>query len=348
LEQGNKKILIVQTGFIGDVVLSTPLVEALIKIYPGAELSILTTPASSEIFKEDLRIKEVIKFDKRAAHSGIGGFYKILKEIKKRQFDIVFSLHKSSRTSLLLAFSGIPLTYGFSQASLSFLYTKVAKRNKTEHDVYRNLSILSVLDLDYHDFSFPLSISLSELTINKVKNKLKIFEEKKIVAIAPGSVWLTKTWTKEGFSELCEKLILSDYRIVLIGGPSDLDLSKEIVKTFDSENKYEDKYLNLVGRLSILESVALIKNSYVVVANDSAPLHFASSMQTPVVAIFCATIPEFGFGPWMTPNKILEVKNLSCRPCGRHGGNSCPTGTHACRLGISATQVLKAVSELVP
>jgi len=337
----------VQTGFIGDVVLSTPVIEAVFKLYPESEVSILTTPASAVLFKEDLRLKEVIKFDKRGLHSGLKGFSLILKEIKKRRFDIVFSLHKSSRTTFLLWLSQIPLRYGFKQAAFSFLYSKVSKRSKNEHDVLRNLSILKNLELDYLDFSSPLKICLSENIQSGVNEKLEIFRDSKTIAIAPGSVWLTKTWTPEGYSELCKMLIADGYKIVLIGGPSDVAVGEEIIKGFDENRSLADNYQNMIGKLSILESVALIKLVDVIVSNDSAPLHFASSMQTPVVALFCATVPEFGFGPWMTKHRIIEVKNLACRPCGRHGGNSCPTGTHACRLGINAKQVSSAVTQLL-
>ena len=136
------KILIVQTSFIGDIILSTPVISNLKKIYPGSQLSIMTTPVGSGLFKNDPLIDEIILFDKRGKEKGLPGLLQKAGKIKNKHFDKVYSLHRSYRTALLLYWAKIPQRIGFSDAKLSFLYTKTVNRVMEKHSVTGNLSIL--------------------------------------------------------------------------------------------------------------------------------------------------------------------------------------------------------------
>jgi len=337
-------ILLVQTGFIGDVILSTPVIAAIKKHYPMCELSLLTTPIAAPLLKADTRLKEVIVFDKRKTQGGFFGLFKMASLLKGKKYDIVFSLHKSQRTALLLFLSGIKKRFGFKEASFSFLYSQTSERSDLSHDVLRNLAILRSVGVDPQKVASPLVLETSNSAKDAVKNELAKVDyspdSKTVVGIAPGSVWLTKRWTTEGFKNLVALLEEANFKAVLIGGPADVEMAEDIAR--DSTTA-----INMCGKLSIDQSVALINQVDVMVSNDSSPLHMSSATQTPVVALFCATIPEFGYGPWMVPNRIVEVKGLSCRPCGRHGGMTCPVGTHACRKDITSEQVFEAVCSLV-
>ena len=163
------------------------------------------------------------------------------------------------------------------------------------------------------------------------------------IAVAPGSVWATKRWTVEGFASVSEAFLQQGFSVVLIGGPDDVEAGKKIESLLSTR----DGLINLIGRCSLPVSAAVIDRMDLLVSNDSAPLHIASATNTPVVALFCATVPEFGFGPWQVDSSVLGVENLSCRPCGRHGGMTCPTGTHACQRELKAEQVIVAAEELL-
>ena len=346
MENQFKNILLVQTGFIGDVILSTPVISAIKEMYPNSSLSLLTTPIASTLFKNDTRLNEVISYDKRGKQSGISGLLGMARELKSRNFDVVFSLHKSYRTSMLLFLSEIPIRFGFKEAKLSRLYSKTIRREKESHDVLRNLSILKNVGFDTKSLDLRMKIDIGEKLRSETRKKFNFIEGKKLVVVAPGSVWLTKRWTEEGYAGLISKLLDFGFFVILIGGEGDKSVGEVIEKKVVEEKSLCGDFRNYIGELNLLESAALIEMASVLVANDSAPLHLASALHSPVVAIFCATVPDFGFGPWMTRHEILEVKELSCRPCGRHGGNSCPTGTNFCRTQIDDNDVFNAVVRL--
>lgn len=332
------RILIIQTGFIGDVILSTPVYSYARELFPDAEIDLLTTKVASTLFESDLRFKNVFIFDKRGADSGIIGFFKMLKKIRSQKYDNIISLHKSIRTTVLTFLSGAKTTYGFKQASMDFLYTKSAERKDLKHEALRNLAIFRAMGKEPEQISRPLKLYYSE----KVKERVDSFLEglsEPVVGIAPGSVWATKRWTKEGFNKTSKFLSAKGYRVLIIGGKEDSDLANIIAAGVE-------RVENLCGKFSLSESAYLISKLNFLISNDSSPLHMASAAQTPVVALFCATVPEFGFGPWMVKNTVLGVNGLTCRPCGRHGGQTCPTGTHYCQTKLESSIVCDAILSL--
>ena len=349
------KILVIQTGFIGDNILSTPVYTELVENFKKAKIDLLTTKLSSQLFQSDPRFNQVLVYDKRGNDSGLSGFLRILKLIKNNNYSKIISLHKSIRTSLLSFFSKVGFsktsrtskTYGYKESALSFLYSKTSSRGKEEHEVLRILNILKSLNIksDIKTKKLPLKLFFSDSESNKINNILdrsfsskNLKSKKPLVGIAPGSVWATKRWTVDGFKQLVSLLESSNLNVVLIGGPKDIEKCNEI-KT--------EKSISLAGELSLSESTCLVSKLDCIVTNDSSPLHIAASVNTPTVAIFCATVPEFGYTPWMVKNRIVEVKNLECRPCGRHGGKICPTGTNFCQNKISSKEVYDACLEIL-
>lgn len=335
------KILLVQTGFLGDVVLSTPVISALRSLYPQAEICVMTTPQSQELVRFHPAQVSTIAFAKRGADSGFGGLMRMAKRLRAEQFDIVFSLHKSWRTAVLLWLAGIKTRYGFAEASATFLYSKTVPRKDCKHEVERNLAILRAIGKDPQQVSGPLSLGISPEAIAQADALLAEVSQRKLIGIAPGSVWATKRWTPEGFAVTADALAAQGYLPVLLGGPADSEAAMQV------QALMQTTALNLVGKCSLLVSAEIIRRVALLISNDSAPLHLASAMQTPVVAAFCATVPEFGFGPWQVASRVVGVEGLTCRPCGRHGGNICPTGTHACQKDLLPEQVLQASKQLL-
>lgn len=335
------KILLVQTGFIGDVVLSTPVISALRNLYPLAEICVMTTPLSEELVRFHPAKVSTIAFAKRGVDSGFGGLLRLAKRLRAEQFDLAFSLHKSWRTALLLWLSGVKTRYGFAEASATFLYSKTVPRKDCQHEVERNLAILRAVGKEPQQVSGPMSLGISPAAVTEADALLADVAQYKLIGIAPGSVWATKRWTPEGFAAAADGLAAQGYYPVLLGGPADAEAASQVQALMKSAA------LNLVGKCSLITSAEIIRRLSLLISNDSAPLHLASAMQTPVVAAFCATVPEFGFGPWQVASRVVGVDGLSCRPCGRHGGNSCPTGTHACQKQLLPQQVLQASQELL-
>lgn len=335
------KVLVVQTGFLGDVILSTPVLTNLKRIFPAAEISVMTTPEARTLVQYHPAVSQVIVFDKRGADRGFSGMLRLAEKLREENFSIVLSLHKSARTSVLLKLARIPERYGFREAALAFLYTKTVRRKHLAHEAERNLVILQALGAKLSELDPRLSLGLPAEAHQDAEEALGSFQSGRIIGIAPGSVWATKRWTASGFAAVADELIEMGYRIVLLGGPKDKDMGDDV------ERLMAGAPLNLIGKASLLSSAAVIARLTLLVTNDSAPLHIASAMGTPVVAVFCATIPEFGFGPWLVPSETVGVLGLTCRPCGRHGGENCPTGTHACQLKLKPELTMDAVERVL-
>lgn len=334
-------ILVVQTGFLGDVILSSAVFSNLRDIYPDASISVLTTPLAKDLVESNPLIKEVITYDKRKSEKGLLGLLSCSGKLKLRKFDIAYSLHKSFRTAVLLWMSKIPIRYGFSTASLPWLYTKTSPRADLDHEVLRNLAIFRNIAKEPKNLSSELSLYYPVKSAMRASELLAPLKSSRVVGVAPGSVWLTKRWTEEGFRAVIEQLLSDDYSVVMIGGPSDAEVAQKI---WPNEHP---QVLNLVGKTTLAESAAIVADLPLLITNDSAPLHMASALGTPVISLFCATIPEFGYGPWKTQSEVLGVSGLSCRPCGRHGAQSCPTGTHACRNQLGAEEVYSACQRML-
>ena len=334
------KILLIQTGFLGDVLLSTPVIAGLRMIFPKAEITALTTREARPLLEHHPELHEVLVYDKRGADAGFTGLRKVAATLRAREFGLAVSLHKSFRTAVLLLLSGIRRRIGFREAALWWTYTQTTKRSHLPHDVLRNLVVLEPLGARLEDLPKAMSVYAGDAARSEADKLLRPLNGKSLVGIAPGSVWLTKRWTEEGFQETASQLAAAGFGIVVLGGPADAPLGERLV------SRIEGQAINLAGKASLSVSAAVVERLDVLVTNDSAPLHIASCVGTPVAALFCATTPEMGYGPWQVPHEIVAVAGLRCRPCGRHGGRTCPTGTHACRYGITAAEVTSAAFRL--
>ncbi len=333
--------------------LSTPCIARLKNHFPEATIDMLVAPRAATIVRGHPLLREVKLFDKRGQQSGIRGLWRMAQELRREQYDLALSLHKSYRSAALLWLARIPRRIGFKEAAAGFLYTDRVSRSDLKHEVMRNAAIMRAFGEEPSPDQLALGVYPPEAAQIAAKNHLAGLR-RPVVGLAPGSVWLTKRWTEQGFAELTKRLLSSGASVVLLGGPEDQALgdfiaANRLVGQLSGEASEADssQFRNLIGKTSLAESAALISACDVLVTNDSAPLHLASAAKIPTVALFCATIPEFGFGPWLSPHVILGVENLACRPCGSHGGNSCPTGTHACRVGLLPQQVFDAVYGLL-
>lgn len=337
------KVLLVQTGFLGDVILSTPVIPYLKGHYPGCSLSVLTTPAAADLVRYHPDVDEVLTFDKRKRQRGLRGLLEMAGILRSRHFDVAVSLHKSWRSALLLRLARIRERYGFKEAHGRFLYTRTASRRRYSHDVQRNLAVLETLGYRVDEMRPELHVGVPETAREKAATLLQELPCSTVIGLAPGSVWRTKRWTERGFADVGRALLDEGCGIVIIGGPSDTGVADKVVELIGADPCLR----NLCGQLSLVESKAVIERLSLLVTNDSAPLHLASAAKTPLVAIFCATVPEMGFGPFDVPHEVCGVEGLRCRPCGRHGGDECPEGTHACRYGLSSADVVTAVRRLL-
>lgn len=322
-----KKILIIQTAFIGDVVLSTGIMESLFHTIPNLKIGVLVRSGNESLFANHPFVKEVLVWNKKK------GKYKSLLEIllviRKRKYDEVINLHRFGSSGFLTVFSGAKVKVGFKKNPFSFLFSKAISHEigNGVHENERNHALIA--HLCGNTISKP-KLYPSETNFQSVKP----FSEGKFVVMAPASVWFTKQLPETKWVELIKK-VPSGYRIYLVGGPGDFELCQRLIKR-SSHSSIE----NLCGKLSYLDTCALFSSSYMNFVNDSGPLHFCSAMNAPVTAFFCSTIPDFGFGPLSDHSEIIECREeLTCRPCGLHGKNHCPEGHFNCGMKINLDEI---------
>lgn len=334
-----KKILIIQTAFIGDVVLALPLLQVLRRKLPNAEIDFMLIPKTAELLKNHPDVNEVIVFDKKNKDRGLSGIFKLAKKVALKRYDVVFILQRHFRSALIPFLAKIKIRVGFNKSAFKFLYTHIVKYEKI-HEIERNLSLLK---------PFGIETSRKELPNLYPSDDEKLYVDQllsgvnsKIISIAPGSVWETKRWLKEKFAELAKLLSDDGFVIALVGGVEDFKLCEEIKTMSDAKN-----VINFCGKLSLLQTAELIRRSVLLVSNDSAPMHISVAMRTPVVAIFGSTVPEFGFYPYGEKDRVVQVENLYCRPCGTHGRKKCPEGHFKCMKLIDSERVYLEVKSLI-
>jgi len=312
-----KRILIIQTAFLGDVILATPVVSELNRVFPDAQIDFLVKKGNESLLIGNPKINEVITFDKSSGK--YKSILRLIKQFRASKYDLVINLHRFASSGMIAGFSKGKKRYGFKKNPFSFMYTKSFDHviGDGTHEVERNLKLIAEFGCKsiLRPELFP-----SEDEVKAVQNY--IVDE--FYCLAPASVWFTKQLPKEKWIELIQK-IGNDKRFYLLGGKDDYALCEAILNESNSTN-----IVNLGGKLNLLQSAALIQKSTRTFVNDSGPLHLASAVNAPVTAFFCSTIPDFGFGPLSDDSEIKEVKYLDCRPCGLHGHQACPKGHFDC------------------
>jgi heptosyltransferase-2 len=324
-----KKILIIQTAFLGDVILTTPLVYSLKQIFPFCSIDFLTIPKSVNILENNPDIDEIIIFDKGGQDRGLTGLRRMGKNIGSREYDLCITPHRSLRSAYLSYASGAKIRIGFDRSAFKWVFTSIVKYRNELHEIERNLSLLASFDQNLK-ISRPLVYPTEEdkNIINQLIKDNNLNQKSRIFALAPGSIWPTKRWPETYFVKMCSMLVVDGYFPVLIGGPDDVDLCAGIVKKCPG-------VISLAGSITLRQSKYFLSKCTALLTNDSAPLHLGLAAGIPVNAIFGATIPEFGFAPFGEKDKIIEYKDLACRPCGIHGGKKCPIKTFDCMIKLT-------------
>jgi len=333
------KLLLVRFSSLGDVVLATAAVEALHAERPDARVDVLTKPPFFEVFAGHPGVGECLAWDPSA------GLVPLARMIRGRQYDWVVDLHRNLRTTILRA-----LTPGTRWCG----YRKGAWRRRLAVWMRRP-------DLLPKDHVVDRYIAaLRPLGITGRKRLPKVYPGEKarrwagellrasgwdgsaaLIALAPGARWPAKAWPRDSWVELSSRLHYNRPTFpVLLGGAADASLCDSV------HSGGEMAGANLAGRTTLLETAAVLAQCAALVTNDSAPLHLATAVGTPVVALFGPTVRAFGFHPLGSRDVVLE-EALTCRPCSLHGGNQCPEGHHRCLRGISAVRVADALEKLV-
>lgn len=331
-----KKVLIIQTAFIGDVVLATGVVEKLGRYFPGAQIDFLVRSGNESLLANNPHIHEILTWNKK--EQKLRNLFAIIKQIRKSKYDRVINLQRFFSTGLITVFSGAGENIGFDKNPLSFLFSKkikhvISTHTPYKHEVERNNDLVK----DFTDGVFCKPKLYPSETDHAT---VQPYTVDPYVTMTPSSVWFTKKYPFEKWVELINAFP-TGYKLYLLGGKDNIaECEKLVTATVNKQLEI------LAGRLGFLQSAALMKGAAMNYVNDSAPLHFASAVNAPVTAIFCSTIPAFGFTPLSDRSFIVETTaSLPCRPCGLHGKKACPLNHFKCGYGIETKQLLATLQQ---
>ena len=321
--------LVIQTAFLGDVVLTTPLLAALAARH--GPVDVVTTPLAAPLLETHPAVRQVIPYDKRGRDRGWTGIRRMGAQLRAERYERAYLPHGSLRTAALALVARIPSRIGFAGA-WSFLYTEHRRKPRTGHETDRLLALANEAADVYRPQLRPTAED------ERAADAAAQIDET-FVALAPGSIWGSKRWP---YFEALAARLSERCAVVVVGGADDVQLGERIVQAVRPSGR---PAVNACGKLTLRQSAALIGRAAVLVTNDSAPLHLATAMGTPVIALFGPTITEFGFGPLRAGDVALGM-TLECRPCSPHGPRQCPLGHHRCMRDLPVEAVTQAIEDL--
>lgn len=366
-----QKFLVIQTAFIGDVVLATALLEKLHACFPDARIDFLVRKGNEALLAGHPYLHETLVWDKK--ENKLGNLWRMMRRIRHEKYDKVINVQRFAATGILTALSGAKETIGFDKNPLSRFFTRriphvistpVEPGNipagPTVHEVDRNQALIAAFtdERAARPRLYPTAADMQ---------KVASYKDRPYITISPASVWFTKQFPAERWASFIRVLPAAqteDRPIMrtaadsgtsnrgpltayLLGAPGDRELGERIkaMAMAGEGMAATGNIVNLAGELSFLQSAALMRDAVMNYVNDSAPMHFASALNAPVTAVYCSTIPGFGFGPLSDNSHVVEIETpLDCRPCGLHGYKACPQGHFNCARKIEDRQLLETLN----
>ncbi len=336
-----EKILIIQTAFLGDAVLTLPMIKKLKEIYPESIIDVVSIPSTKEIFDASPFVDNTIVLDKKNKHKSLLSLRKFVKNIKSKKYTRLYSPHRSFRTALIVLGSNIRETTGFNISSAKHVYKNLIEYNPEHHEVQRNFDLIG---FDYSGNGWRI---LPEVGIAEdIKEKVDIFFRTNYlnennIAVAPGTVWNTKKYPENYFIDVIKHFAGQGKNVILIGGQSDKELCDRIAAGFES------RVISSAGEFSLTGTIEILKRVDLLLCNDSAPTHLGMCADIPVLTLYCSTVPSFGFAPYNEKSEFLSYDKLDCKPCGIHGYKKCPIGTFECGFNLTPQTVISKINEIM-
>ena len=376
------KVLVATTLFLGDVIVSMPLIQRIKDEYPDASVDVLVAKGCEEVLEHQPAIRKVITYDKAGKDNGLSGIFAVAGRLRSEKYEMAFILPGSVRTAIAVYLARIPRRIGTDQSTgidlfldrvkfpdeakkiqggkilfsldnvwhvfrkndsfTSLFFTDVVKLNSNFSSIERNLQLLEPLGVKGRSQQKYVPLQLSGEHQAKSEKWFSESNAKTLIAIAPGTSWKTKQWPASSFVDVIKQLVEKKINVVLMGGAGDKEVCEKIFKDVGSSNVE-----NVCGKFSVLESAALLQKCKLLLTNDSAAMHIAAAMDVSTITIMGPTIPAFGYAPVGPKHTVVQVNDLWCRPCTPFGGEKCPTGTFHCTNRIEPDEVVSIVMKKV-
>ncbi len=320
-----KKVLVFQTAFLGDCLLTLPLINSLKKCL-GYDIDVICRRGTEEVFKSCPSVSETNIFYKNSLHSGIVGLFKIRDIIKKNKYEQAYLPQRSFRSGLVCRMAGIKELIGFNRGGAKIFLSRKVPFNWDKHEILRELDLIG--NKSCPDPEVEFNLCPDPALKSQISKDMKL--RGKLVAIAPQSRWGTKRWPADNFARTAEKLAQKNTVLILGSEAGD----------WEGRN-----IINLTGRTDLKKLIAVLSLADLLISNDSGLMHIASALKVPVVVIYGSTVPSLGFTPW--GEHIVVETFLKCRPCSLHGPQKCPEGHFKCMKDIKVDRVLEAAGKLL-
>ena len=341
-------IIVVQTAFLGDLILSVPAIRRIRQNFPDQKIGVVCKKGLGNFLLHFNICEQVYEIEK----SNRSSYKTILETINEQNVSAVFCFHRSIRSQLLSFQIKASDKFGFASLLGRYIFDQTVPYPKAWPDVVRYMAIVSLIDqdveeyfqktdskdlqaLNFYDTNHRFSSIPEIFKFEEIKFRQKVQAQK--VLIFPGSVWATKKWTQTGFINLVKLLKEKKCDVFLMGSPQEKHLCDEI-------SRQAGHGTVKAGELSIEQSIEYISDARFVVCNDSASAHMAAFVNRPAFVIFGPTTINLGFRPWNDESRVIEYK-LQCRPCGAHGHDQCPLKHHHCMEKINANDVWSMITE---
>lgn len=323
--------LVIQTAWLGDVVLTTALIRRAAERL-GASVDVVTIPASAGVLQNNPHVREVLTYDKKDRDRGVRPFLALARKLRARRYAVAYLAQTSLRSALLAWLARIPTRIGFRDAAGARLYTHAVMSRGEPHQLERLLKLADGAPDRREPEIFPSAGDRE--AVDRLLAEAGIGSGE-FIAVAPGAAWATKRWPY--YPELVRALA-GEVPVAVVGGPGDRADARAIRNALGGLPLADG-----TGTLTVLQSGDLIRRAALLVSGDTAPAHLASAVGTPVVEIFGPTAPQYGFAARAAHTRIVEPDPLPCRPCSIHGPAICPLGHHKCMRDIPIGAVLAEV-----
>lgn len=330
-----RRIMVRSTNWVGDAVMTTPAMGDLRAAFPAAEIVVVANPLVAELFAHHPSCDRVLVFDKKGPHQGVRGLWRFAGQLRRERFDLAVLLQNAIEAALMAALAGIPRRAGYRTDARGWLLSHgvavgAAERRLHHTAYYRHM--LAQLGITSGDGRLCLACTAEEQAWAR-----QTLDDGRWVAINPGAAYgSAKRWLPERFAEVADRLAGAyGVRIVLTGGPGEKEIGRDI------EQAMSEQPLNLIGRTTVRELMAILSRCRLMVSNDSGPMHVAAAFDIPIVAVFGPT-DHTTTSPLADTCRIVR-KETNCAPCLLR---RCPTD-HRCMRAITADDVLDAARALL-
>ena len=336
-----KRILIRSTNWVGDAVLNTPAIRALRKNFPHARISILAKPWVAPIFYYNTYVDHALEYDSEGEHGGWLGKARLIKALRREKFDLAVLFQNAFEAALLAYLAGVPNRLGYDTDGRRVLLTHpvpLEPRLKRVHEIDYYLGILHGVSLELDGRELTLAVTEQERKrANEILRSHSITRKDRVAGVNPGATYgSAKRWFPERYAALCDKLHESHgAHIIIFGGSGEGATGRKVSESM------KHRCVNLCGKTTLREAIALIERCQLFITNDSGLMHVASALDVPLVAIFGSTNPVTT-GPSSVTSRIVRVP-VPCSPCLKP---ECPED-HRCMREITVDMVYAVADALL-